>query len=199
MSETASIRAVTAGLDVLNAVANLLGIAGIALRDDPQSTRTYLVRAISLLDTQANSRDGTPIRPHGGLAAWQVRRINDYIDTHIGAAIRTSDLARVVDLSVSHFSRAFKQSFGDTTTSYVARRRLDLARRLMLTTDAPLSQIALDCGLCDQSHLTRMFRRYVGLSPRNWRREHATGPNSAPTQSNLSTHTPGRRHNEIRI
>ena len=40
----------------------------------------------------------------------------------------------------------------------------------MLTTDEPLSQIALACGLCDQSHFTRVFRRIVGESPNAWRR-----------------------------
>jgi AraC-like DNA-binding protein len=44
------------------------------------------------------------------------------------------------------------------------------AQRLMLATDAPLSQIALDCGLADQAHFSRLFRRFVGESPRSWRR-----------------------------
>jgi AraC-like DNA-binding protein len=44
---------------------------------------------------------------------------------------------------------------------------------MMLTTTEPLCRIALDCGLCDQSHLTRLFRRVVGTTPNAWRREYA--------------------------
>jgi AraC family transcriptional regulator len=42
---------------------------------------------------------------------------------------------------------------------------------MMLESDEPLAQIAIACGLCDQSHLCRMFRRVVGVTPRAWRRE----------------------------
>jgi AraC-like DNA-binding protein len=183
MSEFKTARAMAPAADLATAVTHLLGNARVALRDDPKSTRLYLVRAITLLDSQAGPTEFNPKNRPSGLAAWQVRRINDYIDQHIGAAIRTSELARVVDLSVSHFSRAFKQSFHDTASGYIARRRLDLARKLMLTTSTSLSQIALDCGLCDQSHLTRLFRRYLGTSPRNWRRQHAVGPFDARTDT----------------
>ena len=52
-------------------------------------------------------------------------------------------------------------------------RRMERAKTLMLTTRDSLCQIALACGLCDQSHLNRLFRRVVGTSPWAWRREHA--------------------------
>ncbi|WP_225890025.1 helix-turn-helix domain-containing protein [Indioceanicola profundi] len=50
-------------------------------------------------------------------------------------------------------------------------QRIERAKHLMLTTDEPLARIALDCGLADQSHLTRLFRTRVGMSPQSWRRE----------------------------
>ena len=117
-----------------------------------------------------------------------MRRIGDYVDRNIGTVIRTPELARVVNLSVSHFSPAFRQRFTDTASSYVARRRVDLPCRLMLKTDTPLSQIALDCGLCNQSHLTRVFPRYVGISPRSWRRSRTRGP-----LPNATLRSPGSR------
>jgi AraC family transcriptional regulator len=58
----------------------------------------------------------------------------------------------------------------------VIRRRVERAQGLMLATDASLSDIALDCGLADQSHLTRLFRRIVGESPRAWRRARISAP-----------------------
>jgi len=53
--------------------------------------------------------------------------------------------------------------------------RVELARTLMLTTSESLSQIALSCGLVDQAHLCRCFRRVMGTTPAVWRRSRATG------------------------
>jgi AraC family transcriptional regulator len=75
---------------------------------------------------------------------------------------------------VSHFCRAFKESFGTTPHMQIIRLRLELAQRLMLTTAEPLSQIALACGLADQAHLSKLFRREVGETPRSWCRRNLT-------------------------
>ena len=106
----------------------------------------------------------------GGLAPWQVRRVATYMDVNLANSIRCKDLARVTRLSVSHFMRAFRESFGAPAHAYLMRRRMERAKGLMLMTDTALGQIALDCGLADQSHLTRLFRRLVGESPAAWRR-----------------------------
>jgi transcriptional regulator GlxA family with amidase domain len=50
-----------------------------------------------------------------------------------------------------------------------------LGQELMRNSEAPLSQIALACGMCDQAHFTKVFCRMVGVSPRLWRCEFATG------------------------
>jgi AraC-like DNA-binding protein len=165
-------------------VARLLGYARAALSDDVAAARDYLGRAMALLEAPTAAtpprREPLPAGPHrGGLARWQINRIAAYIDANIGAAIKATDLAALVRLSASHFFHAFKDSFAETPLTYVARRRMALAKKLMLTTDEPLAQIALACGLCDQSHFTRVFRRVVGTSPHAWRREHASGPIAA--------------------
>jgi AraC family transcriptional regulator len=113
-----------------------------------------------------------PVR--GGLAPWQARRVAAYIEEHVGRSIRASQLAALVNLSNSHFNRAFKVSFRDTPVVYIMRQRMRVAKDMMLTTRQPLSQIALQCGLCDQAHFSRMFRRFAGLSPRLWRRQFCT-------------------------
>jgi AraC-like DNA-binding protein len=151
-------------------VCNLLRTAATELRHDPGEARSYLQRAISLIDAECNPRARAVSRPKGGLAGWQARMVRTYINENIGALIRTSQLASLATLSVSHFSRAFKQTFGETPSTYIARRRVDLARHLLLSGDKQLSDIALDCGLCDQSHLSRVFKRFVGTSPLQWRR-----------------------------
>ena len=108
----------------------------------------------------------------GGLAPWQVLRIKTHVETHLDATVRSRDLATIARLSLSHFSRSFKRSLGVAPATYVARRRVARAQTLMQTTNEPLCQIALACGFCDQSHLTRVFRRCAGASPHDWRRRH---------------------------
>ena len=106
----------------------------------------------------------------GGLAPWQVRKVIGHIDANLERTIRNDDLAALVRLTPSHFGRTFRNSVGEPPHEYVIRRRIERAQGLMLSTEAKLSDIALDCGLADQSHLTRLFRKIVGESPRAWRR-----------------------------
>ena len=106
----------------------------------------------------------------GQLAKWQARRVHAYVETHLDAPLKVSEIAQSVHLSGSHFSRAFKRTFGMTVHAWVMRRRIETAQGMMLSTPHTLSEIALHCGLSDQSHLTRWFRRVVGETPALWRR-----------------------------
>jgi AraC family transcriptional regulator len=115
----------------------------------------------------------------GGLAPWQMRAVRNHVTNRLEARIRVSDLAKLVSLSASYFSRAFKDSFGELPHVYIARMRIERAQTLMLTTSASLSQIAYACGLVDQAHLCRCFRQATGTTPRVWRHRNATGRPSA--------------------
>jgi AraC family transcriptional regulator len=106
----------------------------------------------------------------GSLPAWRARRTLHYIEENLSARITTVRLASQSNLSPSHFCRAFKRTFGVTVHAYVMRRRVEHAKLLMTSTSAALSDIAVQCGLSDQSHLTRWFRRVVGVTPGSWRR-----------------------------
>jgi AraC family transcriptional regulator len=108
-------------------------------------------------------------RVMGALSPYKTRRISAYISAHLSRRCRTDELARVAGLSASYFSRAFRKRFGLAVQRYVQEQRVALAQR-MLMTDAPLTEIALSCGLADQSQLCRLFRRQVGQSPGAWRR-----------------------------
>jgi AraC family transcriptional regulator len=109
-------------------------------------------------------------RPLGGLSSRSVRLVRAYIDAHISEPFRCYELARVAGLSRNYFSRAFRVSVGVSSQRYVQDRRIALAQALMLADNAPLCQIAQDCGLADQAHFSRLFRRVVGQSPSAWRR-----------------------------
>jgi AraC family transcriptional regulator len=171
-------RLLAAALEVLEAL-------GSELQGDRDSALESVRRAGTTLDAVAPAGDSEATdsaldaQPstgaRGGLAPWQIRRLAIHIEANLHAAITTPALATLVRLSPFHFARAFKRSFGDSPHRYVLRRRMERAQGLMLTTDAPLGQIALDCGLADQSHLTRLFQRFVGESPAAWRRARVVG------------------------
>jgi len=112
-----------------------------------------------------------PVPGKGGLAPWQARKVKAFIDASLTSRIWLGDCASEARLSKSHFSRAFKATFGTTVGRYVWRRRVERAKRMMLVSDEPLSQIALACGFGCQAHYCRVFRDVVGISPNSWRRQ----------------------------
>lgn len=110
---------------------------------------------------------------HGGLAAWQEKRVVRYIVERAATGIQVAELAAIARLSPSHFSRAFRTSFGISPHAMVTRYRVQEATRLLLGTDLPLADIAEACGFADQSHFSRTFCRHTDTSPGRWRRARA--------------------------
>lgn len=162
------------------AVAEIFTAVNSGLRDERESAKKCMLRAAAILRIDpwfANAveeidfptgRRSKLVR--GGLAPWQIRRVTMHIEANLDAKIRIKDLAALINLSPSHFSRAFKRGFVDSPHRYLMRRRLERAQGMMLTTNASLGQIAGDCGFADQAHFNKLFRRLVGESPRAWRR-----------------------------
>lgn len=108
----------------------------------------------------------TPPAPHrGGLPPAISHRICEYIDSHLEERISLVALAAMAGLSANHFAYAFRQSVGLPPHSYLLRRRIETAQRMLRDTELPLSQIALAAGFSDYSHLARHFRRLTGMSP----------------------------------
>jgi AraC-like DNA-binding protein len=93
-----------------------------------------------------------------------------HIEANLNTPIRNKDLAVIARLSEYHFNVAFRSSVGEAPHGFIIRRRMERAQGLMLSTEKPLSEIALECGLTDQAHFTRLFGRIVGESPAAWRR-----------------------------
>ena len=151
-----------------------------------QGARSSRGRAYHSRELTMNSDDYASIHHNdvrGGLARWQLKRVNDYIEANLGSAIRVPDLARIAQQSVSHFSRAFKRSIGYTPHDYVMRQRMLRAQDIMLSSELPLVRIAVDCGMGDQSHFSRVFRKLVGINPWAWRRQFSSGPRTEPIAS----------------
>lgn len=93
-----------------------------------------------------------------------------YMQDHLQDDISRDEVASVACLSPSHFSRVVKQTFGRSFTDLLAKMRIDRACELLVRTEKSLIQICLDCGFNDQSYFTKVFQKYTGRTPGEYRR-----------------------------
>ena len=110
-----------------------------------------------------------PLPTSGGLSPERLRRVRDYVEAHLDDDLSLTVLADIACLSPYHFSRSFKQAAGVGPQRYVIQRRLERAKRLLRQTHQPLAWIAKEAGFADQSHLTQIFRREMGVTPGRFR------------------------------
>ena len=175
LEDAAHISAHPPGL--VGSVLKLLMVADRELSRDQEFARTALARASSLLQVEmdrATVRPGAGATP-GGLADWQLHRVQNAINLSLDRSINVAELSQMVRLSPSYFLRAFKRRTGETLHAYIVRRRVEQACHLMLVSDMSLSEIGLACGFSDQSHFCRVFKLVRRERPSKWRRERRAG------------------------
>jgi AraC-like DNA-binding protein len=115
------------------------------------------------------ARSGDGVR-RGGLAAWQMRRIESYVGDNLSADITLNDLARLVGISVRQLSRAMRQEKGVSVHRWIANRRLSEARRLLIETDMPVQDIARRSAFHSAGAFATAFHAASGLPPAEFRR-----------------------------
>jgi AraC-like DNA-binding protein len=152
-------------------LAELLETAKRELERDREAAKASLVTASSILQSEIERRSRAKGARPGALAAWQTLRVRAFIERNLHRTIHNRDLSAVARRSPAHFSRSFKQAFGEPPHAYLVRKRLERACHLMMTSSASLSEIALSAGFSDQAHLCRLFRQAFGQSPASWRRD----------------------------
>jgi AraC family transcriptional regulator len=108
----------------------------------------------------------------GGLGPWQKRRATELLSENLSGRIRLSQVAQECGLSISHFARSFKASFGVSTHRWLVQRRIERSQDLLIHTRESLSDIAEQAGFADQAAFTRTFHQIVGVSPGRWRRDY---------------------------
>src|SRR6202044_1205699 len=109
----------------------------------------------------------------GGLAPGQMRRAAELLHQHPDCELKLETLAEECRLSVSHFARSFRRSFGTSPHRYLTLRRVEIAKGLLAETNSSLVEIAAQTGFSDQAALSRPFASVVGATPGKWRREHS--------------------------
>ena len=98
-----------------------------------------------------------------------VKRAKDYIHANYAENITLEQLARVAYLSPFHLARVFHQATGLPPHAYLTQVRIMQAKPL-LTQDRPLTDVAYELGFVDQSHFHRRFKRIVGMTPGQYRK-----------------------------
>ena len=126
-----------------------------------------LVLMHELMRLERTASVARPLR--GGLPVRQQKRLMEFIEEHMGEQIPLAALAELVELSLFHFARAFKQSFGMPPHHYHLFRRMDRARSLLKKPTLSVTQIGNRIGFCETSS-SRTFRRFTGLTPTDYRR-----------------------------
>ena len=98
-----------------------------------------------------------------------IRIATEYINENYDKKISIEDLADACGLSYSYFSNCFKRTFGDTPKGYITNLRLNKAKYYLTETALPIKEIASKCGFAHFNTFTSAFKKYIGVSPREYR------------------------------
>ena len=96
--------------------------------------------------------------------------MREYIEQNLEHNVSLTALAEVAGVSLYHFAKAFKQSTGATPHQYVLRRKIDRAKEL-LSAKRSVLEASARTGFVDQSHIKKIFRRVVGITPTEYRNQ----------------------------
>jgi AraC-like DNA-binding protein len=141
-------------------------------------------RALGLLLVRELRRAVAGLRAPVARRPEELERLLVHVDRGFQLGPRIEEMAAMVGRSRSHVLKLFRRHLGVSAKRYVIDRQLREARELLLSTTQSIAEIGKAVGLADPYHFSKLFRRYVGLSPREFRTEH--GPFSAPPKP--STH-----------
>ena len=110
----------------------------------------------------------TSSRSEANILPW-LREAKAFIDCSFRETVSLDELARMSGRHPVHLSRAFRQAYGQTVGECFRQARVRQAAQLLLSSRRPISEIAAECGFCDQAHLSRAFKRVFGVAPAAYR------------------------------
>jgi len=124
---------------------------------------------------------------HSLRAYDEMAEVLEHIETHYAETIPMERLARMAGLSVGQFERKFRAIVGIPPLRYIIKTRVNKACDALLHTARTVTQVAIDTGFYDHSHLFKQFRRHTGMTPRQYRSRYAPyGGGSATGDRNPS-------------
>ena len=120
--------------------------------------------AARLLALQSRRSTSTS-KPGRALPAWRLRHVLEYIEAHLDEDLTLAELAKVAGFSLSHFKPLFRHATGMPVHRFVLGRRVERARLRLLEGGRSMTDIALEAGFSHPSHMARVMRRMLGVSP----------------------------------
>jgi AraC-like DNA-binding protein len=108
-------------------------------------------------------------RRHQALPAYRIARIKGYVQEHLSGPMTLQDMASAVGMSPMHFAAQFRAATGKRPHDYLLEQRIHRAKELMEGTRFSLYDVALAVGFNTQAHFGTVFRRFVGVTPSQWR------------------------------
>ncbi len=145
-------------------------------------TETEIIRSRTQLTAWLKSRTEEIIevvtRSHLNRYEKIVRSAKKYIDEHFDRAISVKDVADSVCISESYFKSIFKKSSGYSYSEYLTHVRMNEAKKLLHSTDKPVTEIAMDVGFQTPNSFSTLFKRETGLTPTQYKNQIRNKPNS---------------------
>ncbi|WP_315836958.1 AraC family transcriptional regulator [Bradyrhizobium prioriisuperbiae] len=131
-----------------------------------------LAQAICLHLYREYSRPGASLKSSRGpgLSIHLASKLTDYINESLSERISLSEMASLLGMTPSSLIQSFRSTFGVTPAQYIIDKRLERATELLTTTDMGISHVAAEVGFCDNSHLTRYFKRRHNMAPSELRK-----------------------------
>ncbi|MFR4350624.1 MAG: AraC family transcriptional regulator [Roseburia sp.] len=101
----------------------------------------------------------------------QLKQVLRYIEDHYAEDVSLDDLASIAGMNPKYFCRFFRQITLRTPIDYLNYYRIECAREQLAATDASITEVALGCGFNDISYFTKTFKKYMGLTPRQYMKQ----------------------------
>lgn len=146
---------------------NVLSVGWYATTKLPLRDRSGFIVGV-----EGMTREFKPARGSAGPYP-ELSAVIDFVEQHYPQRFAIADLAHQAGLTVRTLERLFARRFSMTPFAYVKRVRLNAACRLLSQSALPIAQIAVDCGFCDQSYMTKEFGRMLRTTPQVYRDTYA--------------------------
>ena len=104
-----------------------------------------------------------------GLPKYKLKQALEYMNVHLSENISLATIADELGISQYYFCRLFKQSTGMTPHAYLIQQRVERSKQLLRLKEYSMLDIAIECGFANPSHFAKWFRRYTGISPKQFR------------------------------
>jgi AraC-like DNA-binding protein len=139
------------------------------------AVKTYLkLILVHLMNHFTASQKRFPVTDQRRKELDRFKPVFEYLQKNFGEAVSPQEAAETVNMSPSHFRRAFKHLTGQSFVPYLNHFRVERAQQLLANTGTPISEIGLDVGFCDQSYFGLIFRRLTNMTPRQYRQQALT-------------------------